>query len=106
SSNRLTLPIYRSRIEEQGVPWDLFTNDARNELLLDKVRQQEVDSKITVSDAEVANYLATHRGPGDTAISDLHFQHILINVPENASSTELAAAQEKVQKILKEAADG
>jgi peptidyl-prolyl cis-trans isomerase SurA len=106
SSNGLTLPIYRSRIEEQGVPWDLFTNDARNELLLDKVRQREVDSKITVSDAEVANYLATHRGPGDTAISDLHFQHILINVPENASSTELAAAQEKVQKILKEAAGG
>jgi peptidyl-prolyl cis-trans isomerase SurA len=106
ASNGLSLPIYRSRIEAQGVPWSLFTTDARNELLLDKVRQKEVDSKITVSDAEVANYLATHRGPGNNALSDLHLQHILINLPENATPAEQAAAQDKVQAVLKEAAGG
>jgi len=106
ATNNMSLPIYQSRIEAQGVPWSLFTADARNELLLDKVRQKEVDGKITVSDAEVANYLATHGGPGANSTNDVHIQHLLISVPDNATPADLVAAQDKAQKIIKEANDG
>src|SRR3569833_1800950 len=55
-ANNLSLDVYRSRIEAQGVPWATFTSDARTELTLSRLREMEVDSKVTVSDADVANY--------------------------------------------------
>jgi peptidyl-prolyl cis-trans isomerase SurA len=106
AGNHMSLEVYRSRIEAEGVPWPLFVEDAKDELILGKVREREVDSKIFVSDAEVANYIATHRGPGVSALNDLHMQHILIAVPDNASTADLAKANEKALQIIKQAGDG
>ena len=106
TTNHMTLDVYRSRIVAEGVPWLVFMQDAKNELILGKVREREVDSKIFVSDAEVANYIATHRGPGASALNDLDMQHILLTVPADASTVDLAAAQEKALQIIKQAGDG
>jgi peptidyl-prolyl cis-trans isomerase SurA len=99
-ANNMTLDIYRARLEAQGVPWSVFTRDARTELTLSKLREREVDSKISVSDAEVANYIASQRGPGAKAEQDLRIEHILVKVPDGASQDVLAAAQQKAQAIL------
>ncbi len=80
-ANNLTLDVYRAKIEAQGVPWSTFTRDARTELTLSRLREKEVDSKVTVSDAEVANYIASQRGPNVGLTSDLHLEHILVKVP-------------------------
>lgn len=107
ATNHMSLDVYRSRIEAEGVPWSVFTEDAKNELLLSKVREQEVDSKIYVSDAEVANYIATHRGPGGISSgNDLDMQHILLTVPADATPEQLAAVEAKARDIIKEAGDG
>ena len=105
-ANNLTLDTYRARIEAQGVPWTTFTGDAKTELLLSRLREKEVDSKIQVSDAEVANYIASQRGPTAGQTSDLHFEHILLKAPLNASQTDIEAAQQKAQALLKEATGG
>ncbi|MGA9912072.1 MAG: SurA N-terminal domain-containing protein, partial [Paraburkholderia sp.] len=46
-ANNLTLDTYRARIEAQGVPWSTFMSDARTELTLSRLREKEVDSKVT-----------------------------------------------------------
>ncbi|WP_429318868.1 peptidylprolyl isomerase [Paraburkholderia sp. GAS448] len=105
-SNNMTLDVYRSRIEAQGVPWSVFTNDARTELTLSRLREKEVDSKVTVTDAEVANYIASQRGPNAGLASDLHFEHILLKAPLNAAQADIEAAQQKADSLLKEATGG
>jgi peptidyl-prolyl cis-trans isomerase SurA len=100
-SNNMPLDIYRARLEAEGVPWSVFSGDARNELLLSKLRQKEVDSRITVSDAEVANYIASQRGPNSRVQEDLHFEHILLKAPPNAPQTEIEAAHDKAAALLK-----
>jgi peptidyl-prolyl cis-trans isomerase SurA len=104
--NQMTLDVYRARIEAQGVPWATFQRDARTELTLSKLREKEVDSKITVSDAEVANYVASQRGPNARGANDLHLQHIMFKVPENASQADIATIQAKAEGVLKEAKGG
>lgn len=59
-ANGLSLEQYRKRLEKEGVAWSVFVGDAKNELIFSRLRQKEVDQKIVVSDAEVANYLANH----------------------------------------------
>jgi len=105
-ANNMSLEMYRARIEAQGVPWTTFTNDARTELTLSRLREKEVDSKITVTDAEVANYIASQRGPNAGQTSDLHLQHIFVKAPLNASETDIEAAQQKAQALLDEAKGG
>ncbi|WP_028206004.1 peptidylprolyl isomerase [Paraburkholderia nodosa] len=105
-ANGMDLATYRARIEAAGVPWTTFTRDARTELTLSKLREKEVDSKVTVTDAEVANYIASQRGPNAGQSSDLHFQHIFIKAPLNASETDIEAAQAKANALLKEAQSG
>ena len=105
-ANGMDLATYRARIEAAGVPWSTFTSDARTELTLSKLREKEVDSKISVSDAEVANYIASQRGPNAGSQSDLHFEHILIKAPLNESQTDIDAAQAKANALLKEAQSG
>jgi peptidyl-prolyl cis-trans isomerase SurA len=104
--NNMTLDVYRARIEAQGVPWTTFTRDARTELTLSKLREKEVDSKITVSDAEVANYVASQRGPNASQSSDLHLQHIMFKVAANAPDSDVNAVQAKANGVLKDAQSG
>ncbi|WP_175084033.1 peptidylprolyl isomerase [Trinickia soli] len=106
AANNLSLDVYRARIEAEGVPWSVFTRDARNELTLSKLREKEVDSKVTVSDAEVANYIASQRGPGARAQQDLRIEHILVKAPAGASEADVAAAQKKAEAILQQAKGG
>ncbi|HEY2000367.1 peptidylprolyl isomerase [Paraburkholderia sp.] len=106
AANNLPLDVYRSRIESQGVPWSTFQRDARTELILSRLREKEVDSKVTVSDAEVANYIASQRGPNVGLTSDLHLEHILIKVPANAVESDIVAAEQKAQAILQQATSG
>jgi peptidyl-prolyl cis-trans isomerase SurA len=106
AANNLPLDVYRSRIEAQGVPWSVFTRDARNELTLSKLREKEVDSKVTVSDAEVANYIASQRGPGARAQQDLRIEHILVKAPADAAPEVVAAAQKKAEALLQQAKTG
>lgn len=105
-ANNMSLEMYRARIEAQGVPWTTFTSDARTELTLSRLREKEVDSKITVTDAEVANYIASQRGPGAGQTNDLHIQHIFVKAPLNASETDIEAAQKKAEALLAEAKGG
>jgi peptidyl-prolyl cis-trans isomerase SurA len=104
--NQMTLDVYRARIEAQGVPWPMFIRDARTELTLSKLREKEVDSKVTVSDGEVANYVASQRGPNARQSSDLHLQHIMFKVPAGASQNDIAAIQTKAEAVLKDAQSG
>ncbi|WP_243842642.1 peptidylprolyl isomerase [Paraburkholderia caballeronis] len=105
-ANGMDLATYRARIESAGVPWTTFMNDARTELTLSKLREKEVDSRISVSDAEVANYIASQRGPNAGQTNDLHFEHIFLKAPLNASETDIEAAQHKADALLKQAQGG
>jgi peptidyl-prolyl cis-trans isomerase SurA len=104
--NQMTLDVYRSRIEAQGVPWDTFVRDARTELTLSKLREKEVDSKITVSDGEVANYIASQRGPGARNTSDLRLEHIMFKLPSDAPEAQVQQVQAKADAVLKQAQSG
>ncbi|MFP3802797.1 peptidylprolyl isomerase, partial [Paraburkholderia sp. SIMBA_027] len=62
--------------------------------------------KITVSDAEVVNYIASQRGPSAAQQQDLRFQHIFIKAPTNAPQAEIEVAQKKAEALLQQATSG
>ncbi|AOJ02874.1 MULTISPECIES: peptidylprolyl isomerase [Burkholderia] len=102
-ANGMPLDQYKARIEAQGVPWDVFVRDARTELMLSKLREKEVDGKITVSDAEVASYIASQRGPNAGSQQDLRLEHIFVKAPTSAPQADIDVAQKKAEGLLQQA---
>lgn len=105
--NHLSVDQLRDRVEKQGVSFDRYREDVRVEILMSKLREREVDSKIQVSEAEVDGFLAEQRGaPADA--QEWRLAQILLRLPENADasrSQELRAKAESLRERLQAGAD-
>ncbi len=102
--NNMSLDQFRAMLTQQGIPFDKFSTDIRNEIILSRLRQRDVDSKISVSESEVDNYLATRAKLG--ADEEYHLAHIGISIPDNATPQQIAAANEKAQMALQKLQQG
>ncbi|WP_353153233.1 peptidylprolyl isomerase [Herminiimonas fonticola] len=98
--NQLTMPEFRKRLEQDGMVYSQFRNEIRNEMILQRLREREVDNKIQVSDAEVDAYMAEHSGSNANAPQELNLGQILIRVPENATPQQLAESRKRAEEVL------
>lgn len=86
--NRLGLPEFRAALEKDGVSWVKFREEIRDEIVLSRLRDREVESRIVVSDGEIDNYLA-NPDQGDALAVEVDISHIVLRVPEQASPDQL-----------------
>jgi len=64
------------------------------------LREREVDARITVSDAEVENYLATIKAQSGGE-AEYRLAHILVLVPEQANAEQIEAKRRRAEEALK-----
>src|SRR5579859_4147476 len=60
-NNNLTLAAFRSALERDGVSFDKFREQVREQIILTRLREREVDNKIQVSDSEIDQYLEQNK---------------------------------------------
>jgi peptidyl-prolyl cis-trans isomerase SurA len=100
AENRVSLERFREIIEQGGYNFSQFREDIRDEILIARLRQYQIDNLIHVSEKEVDNYLATQAQQGNSD-TEYRLAYILIATPEAASPEQIAAARQKAEKILK-----
>ena len=88
--NKLTLDGLREILAKDNVPYAKYRDDVRNEIIMRRLQEREVDSRITVSDAEVENYLATIRAQSGGDV-EYRLAHIMVLVPEQANAAQIEA---------------
>ena len=103
--NNMTLGQFREVIEADGFSFAQFRESMREEIIITRLRQRQVDSRIMVSDQEVENFLANQKIQGN-ANEEYRLGHILIALPEGASPRQIKQARSKAQKILDELRQG
>ncbi|CAJ0814991.1 Chaperone SurA [Ralstonia flaminis] len=105
--NNLSVPQLKSKLTESGMAYDKYRDDLRQEILLARLREREVDSKVQVYDGEIDNYLA-QQGGGATAAGEQEYNvsQILVPVAEDATADQKAAARSKAESLLKQAQGG
>src|SRR5262245_5990556 len=104
-NNNMTLPDFRRALERDGVPFNAWREDVREQILLTRLREREVDDKIQVSDTEIDLFLAELKNKPDTKV-EYQLAHILVRVPEQASPERVESARARAQKALAEARGG
>ena len=103
--NKLSPDAFRKVLEREGIPYANYREDIRRQITVQRVRDREVDSKITVSDAEVDNYLATVASQAGGEDEYL-LSHIYITVPEQASPDVVEASRKRAEQALAEVKSG
>ncbi len=97
--NGLTPEEMEQAMREQGISPDLFREQLREEITLQRLRAREVINRIQVTKAEVDAYLANQARQGDQETA-YRLRHILVPVPEGASAEQIAQARAQAERIL------
>jgi peptidyl-prolyl cis-trans isomerase SurA len=99
--NKMTADQFRAAVEREGLSYARYREDMRNEITIQRLRDREVDSRISVSDAEVDNFLATLAAQtgGET---EYRLAHVLVLVPEQASPDQIDAKRRRAEEALKQ----
>jgi peptidyl-prolyl cis-trans isomerase SurA len=92
-------------LAQQGVRYADFRRQFRDEVTLEQLRQIDVGNRIEISPSEIEQFIADLEE--NVAVdSDYNLSHILINIPESATSREVAAIQEKATDIYNQIQEG
>lgn len=104
--NNMDVAELRRRLPAEGLDPQRFREDLRNQLLLQRLRDRELESRIRVSEQDIEQYLREQQGGDELTATELNLAHLLVAVPENASEAQLAAARAKAQRALERARAG
>ncbi|MCG6933352.1 MAG: peptidylprolyl isomerase [Gallionella sp.] len=94
-----SLAAFRAKLEADGVNYKKFREEIRSEIISTRLRKREVESKITISDKEVDDYLANKARLGSEG-EEFHLAHILVVVPEQASAEKIQVARKRAEQAL------
>ncbi len=106
-NNKMTLATFRQTLERDGLQFDRFREEIRNEIMVTRLREREVDDKIQVSDSEIDLYFAEAEGPGaPVGDAEYNFAHVLFRLPEQATPESIQSARGRAEKVIAEAKTG
>ena len=104
-SNNMTLADFRKALEGDGVPFEAFRTDIRQQMLMARLREREVENRVQVSDTEVDLFLEQLKSrPSEGA--EYNIAHIVVRVPEQASPERIREARGRAEQALAEAKSG
>jgi len=87
TQNQITLQQLRERMKAEGIDYLRLRENLRDQMLLERVREREVQGRIRFSDTEIENWLAAQRSKAGLS-TEYNIAQILIALPEGASTAE------------------
>jgi peptidyl-prolyl cis-trans isomerase SurA len=104
--NKLSLQDFRDQLERDGIAFARFREEIREEIILQRLREREVDNKLQITESEVDNFLATAAGKSAGAEQEINLAQILIRIPENASSQQIAERRQRAESAMAQLKSG
>ena len=102
--NKMALPDFKAALEKDGIVWNNFRQEIREEMTVARLRDREVDNRVTVSDGEIDNYIANPEAFGGSV--EVGLAHIIIRVPEQAGPEQLIRIRARAEQALAQVRGG
>lgn len=99
ANNRMSVQELRKRLAAEGLEFARFRNNLRDQILVERIREREVQTRIRVTDAEVDRYIDQQKGLA-AAAPELNLAQILVSVPDNASDAVVAERKARIDAAL------
>jgi peptidyl-prolyl cis-trans isomerase SurA len=98
-NNGLSVTGLRNQLESEGVGFAQFREDIREEIVIARLREREVEDRLQVSESEIDAFLAA-QGQSLAQSQELSLSQILIPVAEDASAQARAEAQRLADGVM------
>ena len=101
AQNQVDVAQLRANLEKRGKSIASFRQQLRDQILITRIQEREIDARLKVSDAEVETALnARQLAAKDPLNQEINLGHLFIALPENPGQAVVAQAQELNRKIL------
>ena len=102
--NQLTLPQLRERLRREGIDYVKFRSNVKDQMMVERMREREVASRIRISDAEIDALIEQRRNAGANA--QFNIAQIMVVVPENATQVVVSERRERALAALRRVRGG
>lgn len=107
SNNQLSLEGLRARLQSEGMSVSSFREQLRQQLLISRVRDRELESRIRITDQDINQFLEEElRKQAARVPPEVNLGMILIAVAENATDEQTARLSERANTVAQRARQG
>ena len=100
AQNQMDGAQFRQSLAQRGISQSAFRDQIRDQLLLSRLHEREVESRVRVSDAEVENALAERQAANANPMAqEINLAHLLVALPDNPTPAQVAQAQTQAQQL-------
>lgn len=103
--NQISLLELKQALEDEGISFNLFREQLREDILINRLKQKEVINRIVITEQDVRNYMARETGSSRQRTA-VHLLHILIATPEGASPEDVQEAKQTAENLVAEIRQG
>ncbi len=101
TQNEVDVAGLHQRLAKDGVSVATFRNGLRDQLMLNRLHEREVESTIKVSDVDVERAMQAQQAANtDPLTFDINLAQILVAVPEKATAEQAAAIFVQAKRLL------
>ena len=101
ADNKMSMQQFSAALAKDGITVDKFRDELKNEIVLSRLRDREVESRVVVTDAEIDNYLALAKAQGANQ-AEYQLAHILVLVPEQATPDQVETRKKRAEEALRQ----
>jgi peptidyl-prolyl cis-trans isomerase SurA len=99
ATNNLTVAQLREEISKQGITWQNYRHNIRQEMLISRLQQKAVGKDVLVTNEQVEQYLKTASRADNTELT-YQLQNIVIPLNEEPTTEQLKNARQKAISLL------
>lgn len=105
SGNKLTLDQFKAALKKDGLNFDQFREEIRNEMMISRLREREVDSRVTITEPEIDLWINNQEQAAAQG-AEYAVAHILLRIPEGATFAQIAVIKTRAEQALARARKG
>jgi peptidyl-prolyl cis-trans isomerase SurA len=112
AQNRVSIESLQQEVEKQGIPFGMFRNNVRKEIIVQQVQQAIVNKRIEITDQDVETFLKSEEGriaasqqAGDKLMPQSHTRHILIKTSAVRNDDESKALLQSIRAKIAQGED-
>ncbi len=106
AQNQLTTAELRQRVIADGLSVAQFRAQLRDQILLQRLRERDLESRVRVSDSDIDAFVQAQQNTQDPSQLEINLAQVLIAVPEGASAEQVQSLQSQALKALEQARAG
>jgi peptidyl-prolyl cis-trans isomerase SurA len=103
--NKLSMQEFRNQVEKEGTPYAKFREEIRDDIMMQRIREREVESKMVITEGEVDAYLA-NEAAAKAGKEEVSLANILVRIPENATPEQIALRRARAEEVLQKLRSG